>query len=108
MGLIVLALTGCTNSKAKCSAGSVSLKWNYVSDYYFLQAEIYNDGEGDAHNVTVYYYYLDQGNMRKYTGSRNIGTIEAHDSAIFESYQIYESQYGMGIVNYGISEVKWS
>ena len=46
--------------------------------------------------------------MRKYTESRNIGTIKAHDSAIFESYKIYESQYGMGIVNYGISEVKWS
>ena len=61
-----------------------------------------------SHRVKENYYYLDQGNMRKYTESRNIGTIKAHDSAIFESYKIYESQYGMGIVNYGISEVKWS
>lgn len=102
-----LTLAGCTKSQANCYAGPVSLKWNYVSDYYFLQADITNDGKGTAKNVIVYYYYLDQGNMRKYTNSRNIGSIDEGDTVTFESYKIYESMNGYGITNYGISEVKW-
>lgn len=97
-----------TGRKASCLVGTPTLKWNAMSNFYFIQAEIYNNGDKAANNVEVYYYYFDQGSMQRYTGARYVGTIEAGETVTFRSFNIYESQYGCGIVNCGISEVKWN
>lgn len=96
-----------TGKKAYCVAGTPSLKWNALSNYYFIQAEISNRGDKVANNVEVYYYYFDQGSMQRYSGGRYIGTIEVGETVTFRSFNIYETQYGCGIVDCGISEVKW-
>lgn len=112
MGLMLSMLASCSlfggGSKAKCSYGSVQCYANYASNYYYLQAEIYNNGDGNASSVKVTYYYTDQGNLKKYTKSEYVGSISAGDSITWKSNNIYESSYGCGIVNYGISEVTWS
>lgn len=97
-----------TGNKASCIVRTPTLMWNVLSNVYFIQAEIYNNGSKAANNVEVYYYYFDQGSLQTYTGARYIGTIEAGETVTFRSFDICESQYGCGIVNYGISEVKWN
>ena len=111
--LILPMLNGCflldeNAGEANCVAGEVTLKYNYVQDYYVLEAKITNKGDADATGVTVYYYYSDLYSMKDYSKSSYVGTIKAGESVTFTSSKIYTSSYGSEIVKYGISDIDWS
>ena len=89
--VFVINLTACIGDifggggKANCYASSPSLKWNYVNDYYYMEAQITNSGDADAKNVWVYYYYTDFYSMNKYTDSVYMGTIGKGETVTFIS-----------------------
>lgn len=111
LSFATLCLSGCgiiddfgDSGTTSLSYSNVSLQWNFVSDYYYIQATISNYGTKDANGVTVYYYYTDNWTGIKYEKTAYIGTIEAGESVVFKSNNIYDS-HGAGVVNYGISKV---
>lgn len=112
--MTILGLTACDifsvggQGRANITYSNPSLKWNYIQNYYILESTVSNIGNGDASGVTVYYYYTDLYSMEKYSKTSYIGIIKAGDSITWTSNYIYPSEYGSEIINYGISNVKWS
>lgn len=111
---IITMLSSCTlleeSKKANLIYDEVNLYWHYTpyDNYYYLSTSIENNGDADAKNVIIHYYYLDQGNMKKYEKiDYLLDSIPANSSITYNSSKIYESEYGCGIVRYGISEVTW-
>lgn len=104
---VVVILQSCSKkekSEPYCYAGEVSTKWRVLTDYYYLEATIYNSGNGDATSVYVYYNYINQHYLKKVEDAQYIGGIEAGKSVIFQSPLIYAPE---AIVNCKISKVEY-
>lgn len=105
--LFLALLASCSglssNKKANVSFYDEEWKYNFVSNYYYLECEITNDGDATADLVRIYYHYTDQYTLEVVEKNELIGSIEPGETITFVSQYIFASS----IIKYAVDEVTW-